>query len=74
MQKFIMIRYVGVSRDYFQEDSQGLAYSHIHGYDLLGWKDIKQSKQREKVLGPKFRGNQAQAPKSPLPAKSHGTP
>lgn len=44
----------------------GLTYHGIHGYGLL-WQRI----QREKVHEEKFRENQAQASKGPLPEESH---
>ena len=39
--------------------------------DLLQWKDTKQNQQREKAYGMRYRGEQAQASKSPLPVELH---
>lgn len=47
--------------------SQDLVYTYYHGYDLLLWKDTKQSQLREKVCRTKPGGNQVQASKSLLP-------
>ena len=56
-----------------EEDWQNSAHSCTHSYDLLQWKDTKQSQQTKKAYGGKPRENQAQASKSPLPVESHRT-
>lgn len=53
--------------------SQDPVYSHYHSYDLLLWKDTKQSQLREKVCRAKPGGNHVQASNSLLPVESHKT-